>query len=319
MPECLAVRHIGETFRAVSEAGALVELHLARDHDPLPFGSAHEAIVRSKHGARLRVDCNGVDAWLIGSPQHPIGTRLQVQVVRAPMAEPGQIKLAHVIEHRGLAVAPLEPHFVTNFPHSFEIEDWCDRAITGHIPFQGGSLSLERTRAGLVIDVDGSSDSHALNLAAAKKIAAVLRLFQVGGMVMVDFITPENRRLRLEIDAALDAALKFDPRPFERTAINGFGMVQIVRARKGPSLIDQLCGIRRHAPSIETRALRLLQEATRSIGAGPRILTAHPMLIDWIEKRPSLLNELRSHIGADVQLMADEAAPRHGHVHVRPV
>ncbi len=315
----LEQRRIGEQLRAGVEAGALVELHLARESDPLPFGTVHEAVVRGKDGARLHIDCNGTSAWLIGSPQHPIGHKLPVQVVRVAIAEPGALKRAHLVEHRGLAIVPPETQIIRDFPESFEVETWCDRAMSGTIPFDGGSLSLERTRAGLVIDVDGSGDRHALNIAAAMKIAAVLRLFQIGGMVMVDFVTPDNRALRLELDAALDAALRKDPRPFERTAINGFGLVQIVRAKRGPSLIDTLCGTRHHAPGIETQALRLLNEAASSIGAGPRTLIAQSNIISMLEKMPSLLDELRLAIGADVKMAADENIRGHGHVHVQPV
>jgi ribonuclease G len=317
--EIFAVRSIGETLRAVVEHDTLVELHVLRDMDALPYGHVCDAIVRDKQGARLRVACDGVEAWLIDSAQHPIGTRLQVQVTRAPIAEPGQIKIAHVAAFRRQALAPPEARYVQDFPDSFEVDGWCDRAISGTILFEGGSLSLERTRAGLVIDVDGSGDALTLNLKAATKIAAVLRLFQVGGMVMVDFITPENRSARLNIDAALDAVLKKDPRPFERTAMNGFGMVQIVRARRGPSLIDQLCGIRHHAPSVETQSLRLLAEAARSVGAGTRTLKARPDIIAQLEKWPSLLAEARLAMGANITMAADGTIRGHGHVHVAPV
>jgi ribonuclease G len=317
--EILALRRIGETLHAHVEDGALVELHLRRDHDPLPFGHVTDAIVREKVGARLRVDCNGMEAWLIGSPQHPLGTRLRVRVVRSPTPEPGQIKRAHVVEHFGLAEAIATPVFVTDLPDHFEIEAWCDCAISGHVLFAGGSLSLERTRAGLVVDVDGSGQASDINVNAAAKIAQALRLFQVGGMVMVDFITAANRRDRLELDAALDAALKKDQRAFERTAINGFGMVQIVRAKRGPSLIDQLCGIRRHAPSLETQALMLLGYAARSVGAGPRTLVARHEIANILEKWPSLLDELRAKCGADVKMAADDTIRGHGYVHVQPV
>jgi ribonuclease G len=315
----LEQRRIGETLRAGVEAGALVELHLARASDPLPFGSVHDAVVRGKDGARLLIDCNATSAWLINSPQHPIGHKLPGQVVRAPITEPGAVKRAHLIEHRGLAMVVPEAQTIRDFPDSFEVEDWCDRAISGTIPFDGGSLSLERTRAGLVIDVDGSGGNHAINLAAATTIAAVLRLFQISGMVMVDLVTPDNRKQRLELDAALDAALRKDPRSFERTAINGFGLVQIVRAKRGPSLIDVLCGMLHHAPSIETQALHLLNDAARSIGAGTRTLMARPDIINWIEKNPSLLDKLRQAVGADAKMAADENIRGHGHVHVQPV
>ncbi len=315
----LEQRRIGETLRAGVELDALVELRLLRDSDPLPYGSLHEAIVLGKNGARLRVACNGVDAWLIGSPQHALGHKLPVQVVRAAIPEPGQLKRAHVVEHCGLAMVKPDADIMQDFPEHFDIEEWLDRAISGTIAFEGGSLSLERTRAGLVIDVDGSGPINDINIAAARKIAFVLRLFQVGGMVMVDFVTPDNRGARQALDAALDVVLKQDPRPFERTATNGFGMVQIVRAKRGPSLIDILCGTRHHAPSFETQSLQLLEDAARSKGAGPRTLVAKAAIIAWIEKSPSLLDELQARIAASVQLRSDESVPGYGHVQVRPV
>jgi ribonuclease G len=315
----LEQKRIGETLRAGVEDSALVELHLVRASDPLPFGTRTEAIVRSKAGARLGVDCDGVEAWLIGSPQHPIGARLSAQVVRAAIPEPGQIKRAHLAEHRGPSAVPPDAQNVQDFSDAFEIEDWCDRAISGTILFGGGSLSLERTRAGLVIDVDGTGEALALNIAAAQKIASVLRLFQVGGMVLVDFVTLDNRSQRLALDAALDAALKKDPRAFERTAINGFGLVQIVRAKKAPSLMDILCGTRRHAPNIETLALRLLNEAARSKGAGTRTLTARAEIIDYITCWPHYVDALRAAVAANVALRISPDAPGHGFVHVLPV
>jgi ribonuclease G len=321
MLQHLEQRCIGETRRVVAENGAVVELHLVRDADPLPFGHVTQAIVRDKVGGRLKVDCKGEAAWLIGNLHHPLGATLWVQVVRAPVAEPGQIKIAHVIAPPGQP--DIEPvlQFVHDFPDSFEIDAWCERAISGHIPFAGGSLALERTRAGLVIDVDGTGSAIDINITAAQTIAAVLRLFQVGGMVMVDFVTPDNRSARLAIDTALDAALRRDPRRFERTAMNGFGMVQIVRSKCGPSLIDQLCGTRRHAPSHETQALALLQTAARSKGAGLRTLTARREIIDYINRWPLYMDELRKTIGADIALIIHEAALPHvpAHVHVMPV
>ena len=314
MVERFSQRRIGETLTAEVEAGQLVALHLARDADPLPLGSVHEAIVRERIGARLKVDILGEQAWLIAAPNPSWGTRLQVRVVRAPIPEPGKVKPAHVVEHRGLAPAVLEAALLDPFPDDWQVEEWCDCAVSGVVPIPGGALSLERTRAGLVIDVDGHGPD--LNLRAAEGVARLLRLFQVGGNVMVDFVSTDSRHLRQEVDATLDEALRKDPRPFERTAMNGFGLVQIIRPRTGASLIDQLCGTQRNRLSLETQMHALLWDAARSKGIGKRTLTARGSIIDAISARPELVEELRDRIAAPVDLARDEKAPGHGHVHV---
>mgnify|MGYP000632597020 CR=1 FL=1 len=75
----------------------------------------------------------------------------------------------------------------------------------------------------------------AVNIAAAKEIARLLRLYQVGGMVMIDFIAVESKDHRQAIAAAFDEAAAADSRSFERSAVNGFGLMQVVRARPRPS------------------------------------------------------------------------------------
>jgi ribonuclease G len=316
----LEQRRIGETLRLLADGDSLLEIHLQRDADPLPLGWTGEAIVRERIGARQQVEASQQMAWLIGSPALPLGTRLTVTVSCESVAEPGRIKPAHVTALRApvLPPAPVPVRPVADVPEPLQLEAWLDRAVSGHIPFAGGALSLERTRAGLVIDVDGTGETEAINEAAAQAIGKVLRLFQVGGMVLIDFISLDSKAARRRIDDALETALVTDPRPAERTAMNGFGLVQIVRPKHGPSLIDRLRGARHQGLSLESDAHALLWSAARSQGAGVRTLTARPAHIDFIEAAPALITQLRLRLGSDVQLVRD-ASVMAGHVHVRPL
>jgi hypothetical protein len=313
----------GETRIAVVENDRLVELHVQRDHEKLALGSVHDAITREKNHGRWRAEIDGENVWLLGHLDNHPGTRLPVRVIRAPIPEPGQIKPAHVVAWRGPADEP--PHAwpdavdIRDFPDTLAVDDYLEKAETGYFPFSHGVISLERTRAGTIIDVDGSADPLDLNLSAATKIAQLLRLYRIGGMVMIDFVGLGNRQQRQTLDIHFQTMLSQDPRSFERTAMNGYGTVQVVRARTGPSVIDQMCGTRRNQASTETQALKLLAVAARSVGAGPRTLTASPLIVAQLKNWPEALRDVMQSLGSPVRLVSDSAVPGYGHVHVTPV
>jgi ribonuclease G len=199
-----------------------------------------------------------------------------------------------------------------------DISSAFDAALAGVSQMGDASISFQRTKAGLVFDVDGIGDPMTINLAAAKEIARLLRLYQVGGMVMIDFIAVDSRDHRQAIAIAFDEATALDPRPFERSAVNGFGMMQVVRARPRPSVLDQLFGTRIAAPSDETQALWLLREATSSFGFGPRTITASASVANLLASThwTKFRTDCERQIGALLVVVADDRITGYGHVHV---
>jgi hypothetical protein len=97
---------------------------------------------------------------------------------------------------------------------------------------------------------------------------------------------------------------------FERTAINGFGLMQIVRPRPGPSVLE-----RAQLDRAATRAIALLDTATRDTGTGPMRLVAGPAPIRWLQARPHLVEALARSTGRPIELLAD---PQSGTGHVEP-
>jgi hypothetical protein len=96
------------------------------------------------------------------------------------------------------------------------------------------------------------------------------------------------------------------PQPFERTAVNGFGFVQIVRPRPRASIPELI----RADPALAA-ALALLRRASQ--GHGPRTLVAAPAVIDRL--RPDWLDQLARRTGGAVALRAEPAlAISAGHV-----
>lgn len=195
-------------------------------------------------------------------------------------------------------------------PDLLEDAGWSEvleEARTGRVPFAGGELVCQRTAAFETIDVDGHLPPAELARAAAPAVAAAIRRFDLTGAIVVDFPTLGSRIARAATDAALEAAL---PRPFERTAMNGFGLVQIIRPKLRPSLMDRMQG----APALMA-ALALLRQAERTSGAGTTTLTAPPAVAKLIAS--DHLAELERRTGRPARVLADPLAGNNlGYVNV---
>ena len=117
---------------------------------------------------------------------------------------------------------------------------------------------MSLTPAMTLFDVDGSLPPAALAEAGAAAAARAIRRFGITGSIGIDLPTlprgPETGGR-----AALDAIL---PQPFERTAVNGFGFLQIVRRRERPSMPELL-----QADPAGAAARALLRRAERLTGA----------------------------------------------------
>ena len=250
------------------------------------------------------------------------GQKVRVEIVREPIAEPGNPKFARgrisdAAEREGPSLAerigagaPLS----TNGPDRFEESGWSeliDEAIGEAIDFGGGELRMSLTPAMTLFDVDGFLPPAELAIAGAEAVALAIRRLDIGGSIGIDLPTVPSREDRLRVVAALDAVL---PRPFERTAVNGFGFLQVVRRRERRSLPELL-----QWDEVGGSARDLLRRAERDPGIGARELVAAPAVIARLRSNPGWIDTLARRIGAPVDLRED---PRfstwQAHVHVRP-
>lgn len=300
MPEWIIEDGIGETRAALLEDGEIVEARVRRD-GITPAG----AIVEAKLIAiapRVTVEANGERFLLpLGATGVTEGARLIVEVTRETLGgtEPWKLGLARRTDRPLCAAPPLAEG------SSGRIDGWDDlleEARTGIVAFNGGELRIEPTAAMTVIDVDGWLVPDKLAQMAAWAAARAIRRLDIGGSIGIDFPTLKGRAGRAEIDSILDAYLG---KPFERTAVNGFGFVQIVRPRRRASLIE----LAQDQAAFEARAL------LRRIAAEPpgsKRVVAHPWLIAVLESRPSWLEALGRLIGGGVELRANPALTMSG-------
>jgi ribonuclease E len=116
----------------------------------------------------------------------------------------------------------------------------------------GGSIIIERTEALTVIDVNtgknvGTSNLEETvyrnNLEAAEEIARQLRLRDIGGIIVVDFIDMEIRENRGKVAAALRAALARDKTRTQAFDISELGLVEMTRKRVSEGLVESLSGV----------------------------------------------------------------------------
>ena len=142
----------------------------------------------------------------------------------------------------------------------------------------GGYLIFDETEALTVIDVNtgkfvgGGSLSETIvktNLDAANEIARQLRLRDIGGIIVIDFIDMNNARDKTQIIRTLEAALKPDRSRTKISNISPLGLVEMTRKRTAETLGDFLsepcsyCGGRGKLPSIETISILLEREIKR--------------------------------------------------------
>jgi hypothetical protein len=250
------------------------------------------------------------------------GQKVRVEIVREPIAEPGKPKFAkgritEAEEREGASLAERigSPAPLKQLgPDRFEQAGWdelIDEALGQEIDFPGGELRMSLTPAMTLFDVDGFLPPAELAVAGAEAAASAIRRLDIGGSIGIDLPTVPSRTDRLRAVAALDAVL---PRPFERTAVNGFGFLQVVRRRERRSLPELL-----QWDEIGGAARDLLRRAERHSGIGARELVAAPPVIARLQAHPEWLEALARRIGAPVALRGE---PRfttwQGHVHAQP-
>ena len=172
-----------------------------------------------------------------------IDDRELYELVRAYVADIDP-SLADRVELFDTDVEPL-PLFERHHVHE-QLHKALDRKVW--LP-SGGSLIIERTEALTVIDVNtgknvGSSSLEETvfrnNLEAAEEIARQLRLRDIGGIIVIDFIDMEVKSNRQEVTAALRGALARDKTPTQAFDISELGLVEMTRKRIGEGLVEAL-------------------------------------------------------------------------------
>lgn len=152
-----------------------------------------------------------------------------------------------------------------------------------------------------VIDIDGIGTPREIALAAVPAIARGIAWFDLGGNIGIDFPTLAAKEDRRAVDAALGEALA--EWPHERTAMNGFGFVQLVARLTGPSLLHRFTSGRLGMAA--RMALRRAELAADEGAGRTLLLTVHPAL--HAKLAPAWLDELARRTGRGLEIAIDPA------------
>lgn len=313
MAEWLYEAGIGEARAALVSDGRIIEAAIEVENGGPRAGTVAQArlveTIVPRLSGRVALDTGG-DALLDGIPPGlGEGRTLLVRIVREAIYEPGRNKLPKAIAAVDEAAPQPGPDLLARVtasgfpvrqchahePDLFEAAGWSevlDEAESGEIAFPGGALRLSVTPAMTLFDVDGSLAAAPLSVAAATAIGAAIVRHGIGGSIGVDFPTMPDKAARKAAADALDAAL---PLPYERTAINGFGFMQIVRRRVRPSLPE----IPRADP-VGAALRAALRRAERDSSPGPLRLSLPPVLAARLAARPEWLAELERRTGRPI-------------------
>jgi len=299
-------RGIGETRAALVEGEEIVEARIMLD-GVVEAGARVEARLLATGRNAVAKAADGAEYLLPrGAPGLSEGAATIIEVTRSaiPGAEPWKRPLARIAGDNPC------PEELTGRPGTLPAawDDLVEEARGGVVSFAGGELRIAATPAMTLIDVDGHLDAAALGIAGAGEAARAIRRLDIGGSIGIDLPTARDKSARHAAAAAIDAHL---PPPFERTAVNGFGFVQIVRPRRRASLVE----LAQDRANFEARTL------LRRIGAeppGPKRIVAHPALIALLKARPDWRDALAAQIGGTVGLRADPALGISGGYGERP-
>ena len=191
----------------------------------------------------------------------------------------------------------------------FQIEHQIESAYSRQVSLpSGGSIVIDHTEALVAIDVNsaratrgGDIEETALrtNLEAADEVARQLRLRDLGGLIVIDFIDMESQRNQRDVENRLREALRYDRARVQIGKISRFGLMELSRQRLQPSLEETAhincprcsgTGFIRGTESTALHVLRIMQEEAMKENTGA-VHTQVP-----VDVASFLLNEKRSEI-----------------------
>ena len=207
----------------------------------------------------------------------------------------------------------------------YGVDDEIERALDRKVPLKsGGYLMFDQTEALTTVDVNtGAFVGHRnledtiyrTNLEAAVAIARQLRLRNIGGIIIVDFIDmqdPEHRRLMLQ---ALGQSLAGDHARTRLSAVSALGLVEMTRKRTRESLEHQLCrpcpscdsrGFVKTAETVAYQAFREVLRQARQFDFKEMHVLAHQDVIELLlDEESAALADLEITVGKPIRLQAE--------------
>ncbi|RMH91160.1 ribonuclease G [Lysobacter pythonis] len=208
----------------------------------------------------------------------------------------------------------------------YGVEDELQRALQKQVPLKsGGYLVIDQTEAMATVDVNTGSflgqrtleeTVYRTNLEAAQAVARQLRLRNLGGIIIIDFIDMHDAEHRRQVLRTLEKSLAKDHAKTTVYDFSPLGLVEMTRKRTVESLERQLsepcgqCGGRGTIKTTETVTYEIFREITRAVRqfeAERLLVIASPGVVNRITDEESVaVAELEEFLGKSIRFQADE-------------
>lgn len=210
------------------------------------------------------------------------------------------------------------------------VEEQIDEALSRYVSLPGGgNLVFDETEAMTVIDVNladgaaalrGADAAVRLNIRAAESAGRQIRLRNLSGLIVIDFVKMQRRAEGKRVIEALRRALKGSRATADVLGMTAAGLVEITRQRSGPSFSAYML-----APTATKKevlpvaeASRLLREALRLRGGGRPTATASQQVLDALSNAlAEALAETETRLGQNIELVQKEGGRAEVRMEVR--
>lgn len=208
----------------------------------------------------------------------------------------------------------------------YGVEDEIQRALDRRVPLKsGGHLIIDQTEAMTTIDVNtGGFVGHRnleetifkTNLEAAQAIARQLRLRNLGGIIIIDFIDMTDEEHKRQVLRMLEKSLDRDHAKTSISELSSLGLVEMTRKRTTESLEHVLCepcpacagvGVVKTSETVCYEVFREIMRAVRQFDAGQLLVLASPAVVDHIlDEESGSVAELEAFIGKTIRFQREE-------------
>ncbi len=208
----------------------------------------------------------------------------------------------------------------------FQIERQLNAMFSPYVTLRsGGYLVINQTEALVAIDVNSGKatrefsieeTAHHTNLEAADEIARQLKLRDLAGLIVVDFIDMEEKRNNRAVERRLKEALRFDRARIQVGRISHFGLLEMSRQRLRTGVLEgsttqcphcQGTGIIRSTEFVALAVLRGLEDTIMAGTRAPLIATTTPSVALYIlnNKRP-FINDMEARLGLPIMVTGSD-------------
>jgi ribonuclease G len=253
----------------------------------------------------------------------------EFQAIRIDNAEE-HARVLELVQRILPVLAPRVKLYSKPFPifEEYGVQPEIDKALRSKVWLRsGGSIVINQTEALVAIDVNtgryvGKKSSGRLedtivktNLEAAKEIVRQIRLRDLGGIIVLDFIDMEEKKNRQKVLQAVEQELKKDRSPSKAVQVSDFGLVIITRKRVKQSLervLTEPCpycsgtGVIKSSATICFEILSEIRKIGPDLNGHRLLLRVNPDIARALrEEESAVLRDLKQAIGKDVTIRPD--------------